>query len=436
MNGGPVVYVLLGLLLVGVVLGVLLLVRRHRYVASLRERGWAFESAPSLESVLDHHAPPFGLGLVRAVDEGIAGTTRAGVPFRVFEYEVKSGGPRFDARLASLRLPATLPDLFVSAGPVRAGVRLPAVPLDPALQVHAADPGYARALLSPAVLAALAAFGRAGHPVDVSVDGAQLVAVGAPKDPDALQAYLEALAPVVLAVDPAAVAPWSRPPVAPGFTFHGRPDWVLVGSDDSAIARFGLTTAGFGHTTEQVVRGDNGGLPVEGLVHRWKTHRTETSTDSQGRSQTRTVTEHHDEVVAGVWLPFALPQLSVDGGWGGERIRFESEEFNDRFKVRSASARLAYDVIHPRTMEFLMAVRPPGLRIEGNLMRFLVSSHDTETLAFCADFAHDFLARVPSFVWKNLQISPPAFRVDALTAPLPPAPAHAPLGAQPTPELR
>jgi hypothetical protein len=413
-TGEVVLWVLLGLVVVAAAVGVVLLVRRRRYVASLRERGWTFDTSPSLESVLDHHAPPFGLGLVRAVDEGITGTTRAGVPFRVFEYAVKSGGPRFDARLASLALPATLPDLFVSAGPVRDGVRLPAVPLDPALQVQAADPAYAQALLGPGVLAALAAFGQAGHRVDVSVDGAALVAVGAPKDPDALEAYLEALAAVVLAVDAAAVAPWSVPPVPPGFTFYGRPDWVLVGSDDTAITRFGLTTAGFGHTTEQVVRGDNGGLPVEGLVHRWKTQRTETTTDSEGRTRTRTVTEHHSEEVAGVWLPFSFPQLSIDGGWGGQRVRFESEEFNDRFKVRSADARLAYDVIHPRTMEFLMAVAPPGIQIEGNLVRFLVSSHDTETLGFCADFAHDFFARVPSFVWKNLGVTPPAFRAAAL----------------------
>jgi hypothetical protein len=410
---GPV---LLGLLAVGVVVAVVLLVRRHRYVAGLRARGWTFQSSPSLEWVLDHHAPPFGLGLERAVDEGVSGTTRGGVPFRVFEYAVKAGGPRSDARLASLRLPATLPDLFVGAGAVRDGIRLPAVPLDPALEVRAADPAYARALLAPPVLAALAAFGRAGHRVDVSVDGASLVAVGAPKDPDALEAYLEALAAVVLAVDASAVAPWAGPPVPPGFTFYGRPDWVLVGTDDSAIARFGLTTAGFGHTTEQVVRGDNGGLPVEGLVHRWKTQRTETTTDSEGRTRTRTVTEHHSEDVAGVWLPFAFPQLSIDGGWGGQRVRFESEEFNDRFKVRCADAKLAYDVIHPRTMEFLMAVAPPGIQIEGNLMRFLVSSHDTGSLGFCADFAHDFFARVPSFVWKNLGVSPPAFRADALTA--------------------
>lgn len=415
MNSTGLIVALVLLALAGV--AVLLIVRRHRYVTSLRERGWVFDSSPALESVLDHRAPPFGLGFERTVDEGIAGTTRSGVPFRVFEYEVTDGGPRFAARVASLRLPLTLPDLFVSAGPPRAGVRYPALALDPALQVHAADAAYARTLLAPPVLAALAAFGRAGYPVDVSVDGAQLVAVGAPKDPDALEAYLEALAPVALAVDATALAPWARPPVAPSFAFHGRPDWVLVGSDDSAIARYGLTTAGFGHTTELVVRGDNGGLPVEGLVHRWKTRRTVTSTDNKGRTQTRTVIDHHDETVAAVWLPFALPLLSIDGGRGGERVRFESEEFNDRFAVRAANPRLAYDLIHPRTMEFLMAVRPPGVRIEGPLMRFRVDAHDTETLGFCADFAHDFWARVPSFVWKNLQVSPPAFRQGALAGP-------------------
>lgn len=34
-----------------------LIIRRQRYVRALRGRGWTFESRPSLESVLDHHAP-------------------------------------------------------------------------------------------------------------------------------------------------------------------------------------------------------------------------------------------------------------------------------------------------------------------------------------------------------------------------------------------
>lgn len=144
-------------------------------------------------------------------------------------------------------------------------------------------------------------------------------------------------------------------------------------------------------------------------MHRWKT-RTETSRDSQGHTQTRTVTENHSEVLLAVLLPFALPLLSVGGGWGGERVRFESEEFNDAFAVRTSSPKFAHGVIHPRTMEFLMAVRPPKFRIEGQVIRFFPAQHDSLVIGMCADLAHNFLARVPPFVWEDLGVEPPAFR--------------------------
>ena len=60
-------------------------------------------------------------------------------------------------------------------------------------------------------------------------------------------------------------------------------------------------------------------------------------------------------------------------------------------------AKFASDVIHPRTMEYLMAAQPPGFRIEGNVMRFSVDKHDTQLIGFCADFPHEFFRRVPIF---------------------------------------
>ncbi len=123
-------------------------------------------------------------------------------------------------------------------------------------------------------------------------------------------------------------------PGPPSFSFHGRPDWTLVGQDDSLVAKFGLTTAGSAHRTEKVVRGFNDGLPIEAFVHRWQTTHTESSTDSNGSSQTRTVTDHHSEVVTAVLLPFDFPPLAVGmgafsgGGRGGQKVRFESAEFN------------------------------------------------------------------------------------------------------------
>jgi hypothetical protein len=403
-----IILIVIAVLVVGLI--AFLIIRRQRYVRALRGRGWTFESRPSLDWVLDHHAPPFGLGFVRKVDEAISGQTASGVPFRVFEYTSSEGGPKFDDRMASMQLPLPLPDLFVSTHNARSGVELPPVEVDPRYQVRAADAGYAGTALSASVLDAITAFGQAGHKVDLSIDGQQLVAVGTPKDPEQLQGYLEKLGTVAQAFDPRALAPYRATPPTPGFGFYGHPDWQLIGRDDTLIAKYDLTTAGFGHTTEKAIRGSNDGLPIEAFIHRWKTQRTETYTDSNGHTRTRTVTENHSEVVTAIMMPFSFPMLSVGGGWGGKKVRFESEEFNDRFTVRTDNPKFASDVIHPRTMEFLMAAQPPGFRIAGNGMRFSVDKHDTQLIGFCADFAHEFFGRVPSFVWKNLQITPPTFR--------------------------
>jgi hypothetical protein len=386
------------------------IIRRQRYVRALRGRGWIFESRPALESVLDHHAPPFGLGFVRKVDDAISGQASAGVPFRVFEYSSSDGGPKFDDRVASVQLPLPLPDLFVSTNQPRAGVHLPAVEVDPRFQVHAADSDYARSAISAAVLDAIAVFGHNDRVVDLSIDGEHLVAVGAPKDPDDLQSYLEQLAAIAQAINQENLAPYRVIPQQPGFGFYGHPDWQLIGRDDSLITKYELTRAGFGHATEKVIRGANDGLPLEAFIHRWKTERTEAYTDSEGHSETRTVTEDHSEIVTAVRMPFTFPLLSVGGGWGGRKIRFESEEFNERFTVRADDAKFASDLIHPRMMEFLMARQPPDFRIQADVMRFSVDKHDTELIGLCADFAHEFFGRVPSFVWKNLQITPPEFR--------------------------
>jgi hypothetical protein len=402
---------LIALAVLAVLIGVSswLVVRRRRYLAELRGHGWTSHPAPELDWVLDHAAPPFGLGFSRSVDDSVSGTTLSGVPFHVFDYSYRGSGPDFDARVASLRLPLALPPLFVSQGTPRVGVDLPPVSVHPACLVQTADPRLATALLSPAVLTELNRFGHTADRLDLSVDGDHLVAVGAPRDPDELARYLESLADVVAAMDVAALAPLAVPPATAGFRFFGRPDWVLVDRDDSLLDSYGLATGGTRHRVEQVIRSPNAGLPLEAFVHRWETSRTIT-TRTSGRSTTRTVTEQHSETVVAVGLPCVLPQLSVNGGWGGSRVRFELEQFNDEFAVRTAHPRFASDVLHPRMMEYLLTARPPGFRIEGRLLRFAPAVHDTLVIGQCADFAHEFLARVPSFVWDDLGVAPPVTR--------------------------
>ena len=70
-----IVIILIAIALLVLAIIAFLIIRRQRYVRALRGRGWTFESRPALEWVLDHHAPPFGIGFVHKVDEAVSGTT-------------------------------------------------------------------------------------------------------------------------------------------------------------------------------------------------------------------------------------------------------------------------------------------------------------------------------------------------------------------------
>jgi len=52
------------------------------------------------------------------------------------------------------------------------------------------------------------------------------------------------------------------------------------------------------------------------------------------------------------------------GVFGFDDIDFESAEFSKKFHVKSADKRFAYDVCHPRMMEFLLQSTPPMVDIE------------------------------------------------------------------------
>ncbi len=54
----------------------------------------------------------------------------------------------------------------------------------------------------------------------------------------------------------------------------------------------------------------------------------------------------------------------IAGAFGFDDIDFESEEFSRRFHVKSNDRRFAYDVLHPRMMDFLLDVRAPMIDIE------------------------------------------------------------------------
>lgn len=89
---------------------------------------------------------------------------------------------------------------------------------------------------------------------------------------------------------------------------------------------------------------------------------------------------------------------------GFEDIDFESAEFSKRFFVKATDKRFAYDVLHPRMMEFLLAERPPMFELEdGALCLSDGSSHwRVDTLRARLAFVQRFAALWPRHLVQDL----------------------------------
>lgn len=95
------------------------------------------------------------------------------------------------------------------------------------------------------------------------------------------------------------------------------------------------------------------------------------TTSGTGKNR-RTVTHQFSYLV--VQTPYAVaPDLRIRreqlfdrlaSFMGFDDIDFESSEFSDHFHVKSENKRFAYDVIHPRMMEFLLADTPPMIHFK------------------------------------------------------------------------
>lgn len=418
MNGSVngFVIVLVVLVVLGAGVGIAFAVRRHRYVKALRARGWSFESSPSPAIANGLIVPPFGVGFARGTDEQVYGRTRSGVDFQVFEYAEVG-----DSRVVCMTLPMPLPEVVVLApNQVRQGLVLP--PPQPlaggAATVQGTDPAAVEVVLQLAG-GALAAFG-ARYPLNLALDGDQLTQVGAPKDPDELEAYLEALAPVVQALHAGAaqLESFRQPEPQPRLGFYHRPSWYYLPSDDGVLATVDHTRNGHGHRTSDVVHGEMyPGCWFVALVHHWQTTRTETYTDGNGNTQTRTVTENHEEVIHEVTLSFGMPDLTVTTDsrmrrlFNGRSLDFELAAFNDAYDVYCDVPKFAYDVLHPRQIEYLMGIGAMPFDIVGSRVRPRSREHSPQAIAYELDVLAGFFARIPPFVWQDLGVAEPPLRL-------------------------
>ncbi|MEU5153367.1 hypothetical protein [Glycomyces sp. NPDC021274] len=186
----------------------------------------------------------------------------------------------------------------------------------------------------------------------------------------------------------AALAAWAA--------HHGFQYWP---QDQSALglSRQPPFTTGSGHEALDVLRGTFRGTHLHCFRLRYHV--------SSGESDTT-----HDYQVVAISLPAMRPLLDIAHETALSRrfdkdIAFENRAFNDKFRIMSPSPRYAHDVIHPRTMEWMLAdprAHTIRWRFEGAwLMTFRPGRLDPASIFYYAEFLHQVLDQVPAHVWSD-----------------------------------
>lgn len=195
--------------------------------------------------------------------------------------------------------------------------------------------------------------------------------------------------------------------VAAFTAFSARHGWRYVERDRSLRNRFLGTPFGEGHgrDAKHILRGEYRGRQV--LVFEYSYRETHGSGDNR-----RTETYHH--TIASVHLPKPQPMLELGreglgrkllGFVGIRDLQLESERFNETFHIRTDNEKFAYDVLHPRMMEWMLAdqrVLANGFRFErGDLLVWDREKIALQKVDGMLDYLCDILDQVPGFVWHS-----------------------------------
>lgn len=87
---------------------------------------------------------------------------------------------------------------------------------------------------------------------------------------------------------------------------------------------------------------------------------------------------------------------------GFDDIDFESHEFSEKFHISSPNKRWAYDIIHPRMMEYLLS--QPALSVqffENKIIAYRNSYFSPQEFAEAADMVCGIIDRIPKYVIRG-----------------------------------
>jgi len=154
-----------------------------------------------------------------------------------------------------------------------------------------------------------------------------------------------------------------------------------------------------------IIQGSWSERPVLAFDYHYETY----STDSKGNRQTH---HHHFSVIAlGSDVPlkplFIRPEGFFDKiteFFGADDIDFESAEFSRKFFVKAEDRRWAYDVIHTRTMEFLLGQPRFSIQFDsGQVYVWRTSTFRPSDFECAIETALGILDRFPEYLVKQLR---------------------------------
>lgn len=176
-------------------------------------------------------------------------------------------------------------------------------------------------------------------------------------------------------------------------------------SFDDRFPAFSELQSGDDRYAYNLMYGQWGELGFTGFDYHYETE----STDSDGKTDT---TSHYFSGVV-LELPYHFKNLSirpegffdkVSEFFGSDDIDFESAEFSRKFYVKAQEKKWAYDVIHARTMEFLLG--RPGFKIQFVGRDVLVTGSgvfDPPEFGQAADVVHGIINLLPDYVLRELK---------------------------------
>ncbi|MFH1844263.1 MAG: hypothetical protein ABIF77_13750, partial [bacterium] len=92
--------------------------------------------------------------------------------------------------------------------------------------------------------------------------------------------------------------------------------------------------------------------------------------------------------------------------FGADDIDFESAEFSSKFYVKSPDKRWAYDVIHQRMMEYLLAAPQFGIEFDsGHIIAWKSKRFAAADFDAASELIEGILARMPDYLLEQMQRS-------------------------------